>query len=243
MLAVAGALSVASFTAAAQAAPDEEDIFARIVDSESPYYYPSLMLRYRTGDTTLTTDDYRYLYYGYAYSDDYRPQATIEAEDKLLTVFDSMKDREPTVGDMEDIVLYAGQVMERDPFSPGNLNFLVYAYGALGDTENERVNYDRLTKVLAAIESSGSGTRENAPWHIIRFQHAADFLAARGLYVANRLVVSRSVEYITVTDEGGKRRSDGYYFDYSRIYRNGYDPEPQPDRGWTINNQSVGKRN
>ena len=55
---------------AAAKVPEEDNIIDRTMDSESPYYYPALMLRYNAGDATLTDEDYHYLYYGYAYQDD-----------------------------------------------------------------------------------------------------------------------------------------------------------------------------
>ena len=53
--------------------PVEEDIIRQTLDSESPYYYPNLMLRYQSGDDSMTEEDYHYLYYGYAYQDAYKP--------------------------------------------------------------------------------------------------------------------------------------------------------------------------
>ena len=47
--------------------PVESDIKARIEDPASGQYYPNLRLRYEQADSTLTADDYHYLYYGYAY--------------------------------------------------------------------------------------------------------------------------------------------------------------------------------
>ena len=139
-----------------QVAPDNDDIFEQTINNESPYYYPALMLRYNSGDTTLTEKDYYYLYYGYAFSDDYHPLAPIPAEDKVLMAFETAHG-DPSEENMRDIIRYAEEVMRSDPFSPTNLNFLAYAYGAVGDTLNERINYDRLNKVLAAISASGDG--------------------------------------------------------------------------------------
>ena len=62
--------------------PDEDDILDRTLDSSSPYYYPSLMMRYNNLDT-LTEEDYHYLYYGYTYQDSYKPLATNRAVDML----------------------------------------------------------------------------------------------------------------------------------------------------------------
>ena len=226
------------FPARAQV-PDDEEIRIRTTEVGSPYYYPALMQRYMAGDTTLTQTDYYYLYYGYVFTDGYRPLEPIPAEDRILVVFDE-SGGEPDYAGMVEIIGYAQEVMKQDPFSPKNLNYLVYAYGAIGDTINERINYDRMTKVIRAIESSGTGYRESSPMHVLRFDHATDVLGARGLTVASRKVVSRTTEYVNLQKrEGGPR---GYYFDFSRIYRNRQDSIPSRPRTWQFNNLPVKKR-
>ena len=63
--------------------PVESDIKARIEDPASEQYYPNLRLRYEQSDSTLTADDYHYLYYGYAYQPQYRPLETNPALDRF----------------------------------------------------------------------------------------------------------------------------------------------------------------
>lgn len=231
-----------SLVAAAQGVPDYEDIFQKTIDHESPYYYPALMLRYNSGDTTLTEKDYYYLYYGYALTDDYHPLAAIPAEDKVLMAFEKVHN-DPSEENLSDMLLYAAQVMKSDPFSPANLNFMVYAYGALGDTINERISYDRLDKLVSIIAASGTGASEKSPIHILRFSHANDLLGTLGLTIKKRLVVSRTAEYITVADENGRQLPKGYYFDYSRIYKDMPAETPQPKRNWKINDYPIGGYN
>ena len=50
--------------------PDEEDIKRKTMDSASPYYFTTLMLRYNNLEQ-LTEEEYHYLYYGYAFLDSY----------------------------------------------------------------------------------------------------------------------------------------------------------------------------
>ena len=52
--------------------PDEEDILNNIMNISSPYYYTGLMMRYNNLEK-LSEEDYHYLYYGYAYQDEYKP--------------------------------------------------------------------------------------------------------------------------------------------------------------------------
>ena len=53
--------------------PDMEKIENAVRDSRSPYYYPDLMKKYLGNDTTMTLQDFRHLYLGYASQE--RPQA------------------------------------------------------------------------------------------------------------------------------------------------------------------------
>ena len=222
---------------AQQRVPDNEEILAEIINGESPHYYPHLMERYMAGDTTLTLDDYYYLYYGFVYDDNYRPLEPDPGEHDVLAILATTE--YPDSLQLVQIVEAGNRIMVRDPFSPSNLNFLTFAYGKLGDRVNERINYDRMNKVMATIAASGSGTKESSPWHVLTFQHAADFTAWRGGEIIRRQVRSRSVEYVQlrVKDEGGNK---GYFFDFSRVYMKRPEQEkPKKSPGWKINDIPV----
>lgn len=230
-------LALLPVLAMAQRVPDNEDVLAKTIDASSPYYYPRLMERYIHGDTTLTLDDYHYLYYGFAYADNYRPMESDPARIDVLEVF--------VATDMPDslqllrVVESGERVMHSDPFSPQNLNFLTFAYGKLGNRHMEKVCYDRFTKVMQTIALSGTGRREDSPWHVLTFQHAADFTAWRGGEINNRQVRSRSVEYIQLKtkDMDGNR---GYFFDFSRVYLKRPETEkPKEERKWKINDLPI----
>jgi len=213
------------------APPDNEAILKQTIDSSSPCYYPALHLRYMAGDTTLTLQDYYYLYYGYAFQENYRPLESIPAQDRILVIFE--QNPMPDSLDCRKIIEYAHQVMRADPFSPANINFLIYAYGRLGDYGNERLNRIRLDNITDAIRSSGKGTGEKSPWHVLFFSHANDMVVMMGLQPLKRIVVSRSVEFIPLYQKQGKAK--GFYFDFSRVYRNRPEARPQAHPGWEFN--------
>lgn len=215
--------------------PVEEDILQRTIDSSSPYFLPRLLGVYLSGERELTLEEYHYLYYGYAYTEEYKPLEPIEAETEVLAAMERVMG-DPSEENLRQMVNCGLEVMEHDPFSPKNLNFLVYAYGMLGDTINERLCYDRLDMVLRTIERSGRGVREDEPKHVLRFSHAADVIYARGLEIKRREVISRTAEFIFLTerDQFGQQ---GYYFDFSRVYWNKPETAAEPQkRGWTLNN-------
>ncbi len=230
-------LALMPLFAMAQRVPDNEAILARTIDNSSPYYYPRLMERYIHGDTTLTADEYHHLYYGFAFADNYRPLENDPARIDVLEVFVATETPDST--QLLRVIEAAERLMHSDPFSPQNLNILTFAYGKLGDERMERICYDRFTKVMQTIESSGTGRREDSPWHVLTFQHAADFTAWRGGEINNRQVRSRSVEYIQlrVKDADGNR---GYFFDFSRVYMKRPEYEkPKEERKWKLNDMPL----
>lgn len=221
--------------------PDETDILGKVLDASSPYYYANLMLRYQTGDQTLSDEDYHYLYYGYAYQEDYKPLADNPDRDRALLLFQAaVNDGQPTGEQLQEVISAVNDAMRLDPFSPKMLNILAYAYGKSGNRREEQVHFNKMNCILVTIEETGDGLREGTPWHILMFEHGLDLLAAKGWYYGKGRVVSRSVEYVPLLDpvqlEDGKKVK-GCYFDYSRIYRN--KPEGyvfKRPRTWQFNN-------
>ena len=222
-------------------APDNDAILKDNMNGQSSNYYPSLFMRYMAGDTTLTLDEYRHLYYGYAWQPEYEPFDKPEVKDKLLLLVAQTKDS-LTLENAEQIVDYANEVMRFDPFSPGNLNFLIYGYGAIGNKVQEQINYHRLQMIAKTIMSSGTGLKETSPWHVLTFAHATDMMAYLGQDYGTRRVVSRTTEYVPllVRQPGGVK---GYYFNFERMYWRR--PEKMPQKkptGWEFNGIPIKKR-
>lgn len=215
--------------------PTEEDIIHNTVATDSPYYYTNLMMKYESGSEALTDMEYYYLYYGYAYQEEYQPFAENRALDEMFNIVSGMNPEQPTVGQLEALIERGAEAMTHDPFNPRVLNLMAFAYGALDDATRENLYYNHLNGILRAIESSGTGLREEEPWHILMFSHAYDILASKGYAYNESRIISRSVEYIPLM-----RKTDGirgFYFDYSRIYSRKPDGYTfQRDRTWQINN-------
>ncbi len=220
-------------------APDNEAIREATMNPASPYYYPALFMRYSNGDMNLTLEDFRYLYYGYAFRPTYQPLQAVPATDRILMILEANPN--PSETDYRNIIANANEVMRSEPFNPSTLNFLTYAYGMLGDTINERINAYRLNMVLETIESSGTGLTESSPWHVLHFSHPLDLYSTKNWLVNKRLVVSRNVEFIGLLEPQGKIK--GYYFDYGRIYWNKpSDYKGKKSNGLQFNGITIKKR-
>lgn len=225
--------------------PNEDDIIDKTTDATSQNYYPNLYLRFLMGDTTLTLDNYHYLYYGYIYQNGYRPLEVDNSMNKVLMLASAINPAEPNVAALDNLILAANEAVDFNPFSAQLWNLLSFAYGALGDTTREAAAYDKVTKILQTIDDSGDGLKKDSPKHIIMFDHAIDYLASLSIPHSAAQVVDRAVEYIPFEEkqEIDGRDRKGMFFDYSRIYRNkpeGY--EYQRERSWQLNNLKPWKK-
>ena len=219
--------------------PVEEDILARITDQNSPYYYTGLMMRYENGDTTLTDEDYHYLYYGHAYQENYKPLESNPDMEQLLAMMQGINPDQMERSELEALLMVANAAWRRDPFSPRVLNILTFIHESLGNKQEAEQWARRMNGVLRAIIASGDGLTQRTPRHILMFDHALDAMTAEGLAHGKARVVSRNVEFIPLASSfviDGKKRK-GIYFDFSRVYR--HKPEGytyQRDRTWQFNN-------
>ncbi len=213
--------------------PVEDDILAKTLSSDSPYFYRPLMERYMKGDTSLTDEEYHYLYYGYAYEPEYDAHRELPGQSVMAGIFG----RTTTLAreDAPALIEAGKQNMAVDPFSPGNINMMTLAYELAGDSLNVAVSADRFRKIVRAITSSGTGLKEKSPWHILRFSHANDIIAARGLKITNRGEVrTRDVYYIQV--DPNPARVKGYFFDFSRVYWKPFEGEKVKKKSkWMFN--------
>ena len=216
--------------------PDEDDILHQTLSASSPYYYTNLMLKYRNVGEVMSAEEYFYLYYGYLYQDAYRPFVENRVLDEMLLIMSGIDIERPMVSQLEALIERGVEAMELDPFNPKVLNMLAFAYGALGDTGREEQYFNHLNGVLSTIESSGTGLKESSPWHILMFSHAYDLLASKGYQYGQSRIISRNVEYVPLTKKS-EDRVKGFYFDYSRVYRNKPDEVIiKRDRTWQFNN-------
>lgn len=233
-------LLILTLTAAAawSQVPDEEDIIRKTMNTSSPYYYTSLMMRYNNLER-LSIEDYHYLYYGFAYQNDYRPTMANNALDELYALLPHIDVESSDRQELENLVLTCKEVLKIDPFNLTALNMLVFAYGAMGDKQKEEAYFLNLHGIMETIKSSGDGRSERNPMHIIMFSHAVDLVSSMGMASQRAEIISREVEFIPLTTprrtpDGKKIR--GFYFDYSRIYRNKPDEVTfKKKRTWQFN--------
>ena len=216
---------------AAAQPPDFDTIRERVAVRDSEYYYPVLFNRYLLGDTTLTRDHYRHIYYGFVGQLQYRPFDPPEVTEEMY-LFSREKERSK-----EDYLSLAASLtglMMREPFNMSNLNLMTYAYGMAGDADNEYKSALRLDMLLQTIFSSGDGKDEKNPWHVIYMDNITGVMTLLGNpYEPKPVIISLECLYMRLL-----RRTDGvrgHYFNFASVYLRPPDPLDKKSRGWEFN--------
>lgn len=182
----------------------------------SKYYYAPLFDRYSKNDTTLTADDYFYLYYGYTTRDNYMPLLDDPNSDSLQMVFGNKKN----IIDYNKIIYFAEKITSITPFSLRDLNVLAFAFDQVGRKEEAKVTIGKVNMLAQTIESTGNGLTAKTPWYVIYNNNCEDLLGYLGYNVSRKMIVSTEVVFLQVTNLPEKLKPyRGFYFNYAQIYK------------------------
>lgn len=134
--------------------PDMEVIAAAIKDSGSENYYPKLLKRFKKLDSTLTFEQYKLLYYGFALQPEY-----IDAQRDDYKMLEYVK-----LKDLEGVKKEAKFMIYKNPFCLLAIYELSYVNYLADSTKPEwrlrRRQYNALRKVI--IYSGDGQTKETA---------------------------------------------------------------------------------
>ncbi len=137
-----------------RAKPDMDAIRTAITDSASDNYYPKLLKRYKKLDSTITPDQYKLLYYGFALQPEY---LDAQRDDYKMLEYVKLKD-------MEGVKKEAEYMIYKNPFCLLALYELSYVNYSTDSTKPawrlRRRQYNALRKVI--IYSGDGQSKETA---------------------------------------------------------------------------------
>jgi hypothetical protein len=192
--------------------PDYNLIKSEIQDSASIFYYPNLLSRLNTFDTTLTNQDYRHLYYGYLFQEKYEPYWMSPYEEELSKYYQSRKIKEK---DYDKIIELATHSINDFPFDLRQLNFLSYTYHLKGDEETAKKIAARFTGTLDAIMSSGNGETCETGYHVISVSHEYVILKMFQFQIKSQALTG-DCDYFRLERDG--RNIDRLYFNIKQLF-------------------------
>ena len=201
--------------------PDIEEIRKATLDPSNKMYFPKLMKKFNRNDTTMTADEFRHLYLGYMFQEDYDPYR----ESKYTAITDSFRDKAShTKEEIDTIRKYAELALRDNPFDLRQMSFLVHVLKERRKDMSAKIWEYRLEHILGAIKSTGTGEDEENAWFVIYPAHEYDMVQLMGYKAVDVDLVKPGYDYIVVEpeEETTRRLRDkvkkGFYFDVRQIY-------------------------
>lgn len=198
--------------------PDMDKIRREVNDPKSRYYYPKLMERYEKNDTVgMTLQDYRHLYLGMIFQEDYNPYRKTEYDHKVEELYYKTQH---TRQELDSIDKYAHLALLDDPFDLSQINFLIYALRKRGKNNLANIWQYRLNHLIEAILSTGTGLDHDNAWIIIDPKHEYNIVNFRNAVVSRVDFEQPFYDNITVFYDDPKasdKLPGNFYFDVRYI--------------------------
>ena len=198
---------------------DFKTVRSAVTSKKSALYYPVLFERYRNNDTTLSHEEFRYLYYGYTFQDEYRPYAVHDADSLVSNL---MRKDNPTTEDFSVILGHCREILELHPFSTRILLTSAIACSRMGNTKEATLYYFKYRSILSAILSSGDGATEQSAWSVILISDEVELIRSLEFVPSGKQkMIAKSLcefIYVMANDYG----VEGFYFDISQPFARGF---------------------
>ncbi len=195
-------------------APDYEIIKKEIADKSSIFYYPNLMDRMVAGDTSLTDEDYRHLYFGYVFDSKYNSVERPAEDEALKQYYQSEKLSE---NDYDAIIKLCTSAIASHPFGLRQMNFLAYVYHLKGEPILSKQISDRFQRIIKTIIQSGNGKTCETGFHVINIGHEYVFMNTLKIKAIKQSLIG-NCDYQEF--EKGKYSLPGIYFSIEKILEN-----------------------
>ena len=193
--------------------PDFESIRAAVTDRESDFYYPKLFKKFSGNDTVMTIEEYRHLYYGYMFQEDYNPYRRAEKNENVDVLYFKTKH---TKEECDTIMKYAEVNLADNPFDLRQMMFFVIALKEKRKYARASILQFKLNHLVLAIMSSGDGTKDN-PWYVISPMHEYNLLNFMNYVVeAYESVEDGVIDYLKIKKVNDKT-PECYYFKVEKV--------------------------
>ncbi len=214
MLSASSVLSAQNKRKITVAKPDLEEIRTSTLNPQSPYYFPKLMKKYESNDTTMTNEEYRHFYLGYMFQEDFDPYRV----SPYASVTDDLRMKAThTKEEIDTIRKYAQLALADNPFDLRQMSFLVHVLKEKRKDMSAKIWEYRLEHLLGAIKSTGTGDSVENAWYVIYPMHEYDMVQLLGYEATDAKFIEPGYDYLTVIpDETNKTKRDksaeGFYF-------------------------------
>ena len=184
----------------------------------SPFYYPVLFQRYLDLDTSLTSEDFRYLYYGFTYQDAYSPYGIPALQDSLISY---LSRQELLRAEYEVAARIGRQLLRESPFRLRETFITAVAYEMAGNGKMSSIYFSFFEKQVDAIMSSGDGLSTNTAFVVIYIRDEYEMLEVLGFKFGGGQALLAG-DYDKLELEENPYGVEALYFNVSRLFAVGF---------------------
>ena len=206
--------------------PDMDKIKQEVNDPSSKYYYPELFSRYQQNETVMNLDDYRHLYLGALFQEDFDPYRHGALDNKIEQLYYKEKH---TRAELDSIISFAEEALTDDPFDLNQINYLIFALRQRGKTNRASIWQYRLNRLLEAILSTGNGLSPETSWIVIDPKHEYSLINFQKAVAEKSEFKQPFYEYVSLRPDPNQPqgRPAGYYFNIRYLLEEYYRKHPE----------------
>lgn len=181
-------------------------------DSDS---YNQLLNRYIANDTTLSLDDYIFIYYGHAFRDNFKRYSVHDS----VRVLNNYLNNEIDSIDFHKVLCYTNDILTDYPFNIEQVLINVFAYDRLGNKDSSAIWYYKYDKLIRSIMASGDGYSPKTAYIVTKISDEYSLLKAFGLNFSSQSLMSEQDKFYDImTVEQNQYDIDKLYFDINLFY-------------------------
>lgn len=173
--------------------PDYEQIKLNIENEQSDLYYSKLWDRHQQGDSTMSIEENRHLYYGYIFSENYAPYVTAHDTEKANAI---LRKENPTQKEWEELVAIFNISLSKEPFCCRHLYYQGVAYHALSKPEEAERNFKKINHITSALYSTGDGLSKETAMHVTAVHNEYDYLFINRLSLKEQFLADRRYDVL-----------------------------------------------
>lgn len=209
---------ILSFTLSAQENNDRGVNYPKIEENikiaDSSFYYPDLWTAFLAGDSNMSLQEKRHLYYGYVFQNSYNPYAHSIYMDSISQFYGKGN---LLKNDYRKIILYSDSILSHIPFDIRSLQAKAFAYYSLDEKEKELKVQNQIMMIYDAILSSGDGLAKESAFHILYISHEYDLIDFLGFkFNGEQSLVEEKYDYLLILPN--EFQIEGFYFDASASF-------------------------
>ena len=193
---------------------DFDEIKLAVQDSSSILFYPLLIERFHWQDAMLTSEEYKYIYYGNIYSDNYNPYGESDNEKKFIEIFNQKK--------YEEAIPYGEDVIKENPVNLKVLLRMLHCHHQLGNKETAQDYANMYFSLLSVIYASGDGKSIETAYVVIKVSDEYVILNDLDLTRTKQALVGYT-DILTIDTKGqkpkkGEKKIKSLYFNVSKPF-------------------------